>query len=182
MKIWNARLSLVLIFFLTAVTVPVNSFADDPSETAGDILQIALPAMAYGMTFAYQDDEGRQQFYPSFFSTLGITYALKYSIESQRPNGGNRSFPSGHTSAAFSGASFIQRRYGWVYGAPAYLAASFVGWSRIESEDHYVEDVLAGAGIGILCTYLFTKPYLDKMTVLPFVSDKKFGVTLVVAW
>ena len=113
MKTSRWRLSWTsVIFFGGLLTLPVGVMADAPSETAGDILQIALPALAYGMTFAYQDPEGRKQFYPSFLSTLGITYALKYGIHSERPNGGEHAFPSGHTAAAFSGASFIQRRYG----------------------------------------------------------------------
>jgi len=55
-------------------------------------------------------------------------------IDKRRPeNSLNKdSFPSGHASAAFQGASFIQRRYGWKHGKYAYLLAAFVGYSRIE--------------------------------------------------
>ena len=45
------------------------------------------------------------------------------------------------------------------YGVPAYAAASFVAYSRVESREHYPRDVVAGAGIGILSSYIFTKPY-----------------------
>ena len=87
-------------------------------------------------------------------------------INKQRPEGRNEfnSFPSGHTSSAFSGASFIQRRYGWKYGGPAYLLATLVAVSRTEAPDGYHDgwDVLAGAAIGIGSTYLFTKPYFKE--------------------
>ena len=54
---------------------------------------------------------------------------------------------------------FMRERYGWEYGVPAYALASFVGYSRVESRQHYPHDVIAGAAIGILSSYLFTKPY-----------------------
>ena len=73
------------------------------------------------------------------------------------PNGGPRSFPSGHTSIAFSGAEFIRKEYGWRWAAAAYAAAGFVGWSRAwnRSQQHYVHDVLAGAALGILANHDF---------------------------
>lgn len=53
----------------------------------------------------------------------------------------------------------MRKRYGWEYGLPAYALASFVGYSRVESRQHYAHDVIAGASIGIVSSYLFTKPY-----------------------
>ena len=88
-----------------------------------------------------------------------ITHAIKRLINKQRPNGGNYSFPSGHTSAAFTGAAFIERRYGLKVGIPTYLLASYVGWTRVESNYHDKWDVLGGAIVGIGSAYLFTKPF-----------------------
>jgi membrane-associated phospholipid phosphatase len=175
-------ISWILIALIAILSLPIVSAADDHMEEAGDALQVALPLMAYGMTFAYQDPAGRNQFYRSFFTTMGITYTLKVFVEKERPNGGDASFPSGHTAAAFAGASFIQRRYGWLWGAPAYMAATFVGWNRVETENHYTEDVVAAALIATASTYFFTKPYLDKIHIMPFVSNEKFGVTIAVEW
>ncbi|MFH0781751.1 MAG: phosphatase PAP2 family protein [Pseudomonadota bacterium] len=167
-----------VIFFALSCIFPSLLMAADGIETAGTVIQVIVPAVAYGMTFVYDDADGRLQFYESFAATLATTYALKLSINKERPNGGSMSFPSGHTSAAFSGASFIQKRYGWEYGVPAYLAASFVGWSRVESKEHYVEDVLAGAAIGIASTYIFTDSYKEKIAVTPFLGDKAAGLVL----
>jgi membrane-associated phospholipid phosphatase len=83
------------------------------------------------------------------------TEALKYGTDETRPNGGPRSFPSGHTSIAFAGAEFIRKEYGWGWAAPAYLAAGFVGWSRVEARKHYTHDVIAGAAVGILANHDF---------------------------
>ena len=62
---------------------------------------------------------------------------MKRIIRKERPEGRNLfdAFPSGHTSAAFSGASFIQRRYGWKYGKYAYILAAVVGVSRVDGPD-----------------------------------------------
>ena len=53
----------------------------------------------------------------------------------------------------------MRKRYGWKYGIPAYALASFVAYSRVESREHYPHDVIAGAGIGILSSFIFTRPY-----------------------
>ena len=123
---------------------------------AGDILQILIPSLAYGSTFHEEDEEGRMQFYQSFFTNLGITHGLKTIVNKKRPNGGSRSFPSGHTSAAFQGAAFIHERYGWKPAVTAYFCATFVAYSRVESKNHYTEDVIAGAFIGTLSSFYFT--------------------------
>jgi membrane-associated phospholipid phosphatase len=79
------------------------------------------------------------------------TSILKYSIQRTRPDGSNNlSFPSGHTSTAFSLAAVAEHHYGWKVGVPAYLLASGIGLSRIEKDKHYLSDVLAGATLGVI--------------------------------
>lgn len=128
-------------------------------ETAGDILQYAVPLAGAGLTLAHRDGEGAIQFGKSLALSVGVTYVLKYSIDAPRPDHGGESMPSGHTSFAFTGAEYIRKRYGLEYGVPAYAAASFVAYSRVEAHRHYPRDVIAGAGIGILSSFIFTKPY-----------------------
>jgi membrane-associated phospholipid phosphatase len=111
------------------------------------------------LTLAYRDKEGAVQFGESAAMTLGVTYALKYAVNETRPNGGHQSFPSAHTSISFSAAEFMRKRYGWAYGVPAYALASFVAYSRVEANEHYPHDVIAGASIGIVSSYIFTRPY-----------------------
>lgn len=67
-------------------------------------------------------------------------------------------------------ASFLQRRYGWKYGAPAYVLAGFTGYSRINAQKHDGWDILAGAVIGIGNTYLFTTPYQEEHLEVTFSS------------
>lgn len=130
------------------------------SDTAADVLRVALPAAAFGMTQYLADDEGTTQFYYSFASTVAATYALKTAVHKKRPDGSdNDAFPSGHTSMAFQGAAFLQQRYGWQYGAPAYALATYVGYSRVKNDHHDTADVLTGALIGMAASYYFAEPF-----------------------
>lgn len=87
---------------------------------------------------------------------------LKYSVKTMRPDGSARnSFPSGHTATAFMAAHMLHKEYGcvspWI-SVGGYATATFVGISRILNNRHWISDVLAGAGIGILSVefgYLF---------------------------
>jgi membrane-associated phospholipid phosphatase len=79
------------------------------------------------------------------------TAALKRIASRTRPDGSNQqSFPSGHTSTAFAWATVAQAHYGWKAGAPSYLAATAIGFSRITNNKHNLSDVVAGATIGII--------------------------------
>jgi len=145
--------------FLWCFAPGIDAYAGGAIETAGDILQYVIPATAGGLTLGYGDYKGTLQFGESFALTEGVTYGLKYTVNETRPNGSSQSFPSGHTSVSFCGAEFIRKRYGWELGIPAYAAASFVAYSRVEANEHYPHDVIAGAAIGILSSFIFTKPY-----------------------
>jgi membrane-associated phospholipid phosphatase len=160
-------LALFLCFSASA-----EAHASDNIQSAGDILQFVLPAAAAGLTLGYKDGQGALEFGESAALTLGATYGLKYTVNERRPNGGDQSFPSAHTSISFSAAEFMRKRYGWEYGVPAYALASFVAYSRVESREHYAHDVIAGAAVGILSSYLFTKPY--KGWHLELEADSKY--------
>lgn len=90
--------------------------------------------------------------------TMAATYALKSVINRERPDGSSEdSFPSGHTSAAFAGATLLHREIGRRFDHPwwswaVYLPASYVGISRMEGERHYLADVLFGAALAMTIT------------------------------
>jgi membrane-associated phospholipid phosphatase len=168
--------SLVLIAFILFANVDLAE-SGDTIEKAGDIGLFLLSGTALTMLFVHKDAAGALPFAESFATSMAATYGLKYTIHETRPNGGKHSFPSFHASSAFSGAAFIQQRYGWAYGIPAYLAASFVGYSRIESKNHHFGDVVAGAAIGVIPNLIFTKPYKD-IPVIPSVGHNFVGITI----
>ena len=143
------------------VVVAANSFAQNIDyEKLGDNLQLALPVSALVSTFFWKDDQKAPlQFTKTIGMSFVVTHGLKRVINKERPNGDDYSFPSGHTSIAFTGAAFIERRYGYKTGVPAYLLASYVGWSRVNANKHDYWDIIGGAIIGIGSAYLFTKPF-----------------------
>lgn len=171
-----------IIWLSTGLTVISPSYAADKTdiEKAGEILAVTIPAVAYGSTYYMQDEEGRQQFYKSFATNLASTYALKSVIDKERPNGrDDKSFPSGHTSVAFQGASFIHKRYGLEYSIPAYIGASFVAYSRVEAKQHDTTDVIAGAALGIASGMYLTKSYHDdKLNIATSLSPDYYGVSI----
>jgi len=155
---FRLKFYVAIVFLLLGVNV---SFSQKSSiQTSGDVILYALPATAITTTLLLKDLEGTEQFAEGFFLTQIVTHSLKTIVKKERPDGnGFDSFPSGHTSTTFQSAAFIQRRYGWTYGIPAYLLAGWTGYSRIEADRHDLTDVLTGAAIGIASSYLFTKPY-----------------------
>ena len=131
--------------------------AKNSREQLGDILQLAVPLYAYGLTVAKEDHEGSIQLCKAYTATISMTYVLKYSIDAKRPlTNALDSFPSGHTSSAFSGASFIHKRYGFKDAFLPYLVASFTAYSRVQAKRHHIRDVLAGAVLGSFVTWAFT--------------------------
>jgi membrane-associated phospholipid phosphatase len=73
------------------------------------------------------------------------------------------SFPSGHTVTAFALATAIAIIYPR-WSIPAFTAALAIGISRILITSHYLSDVIAGAGVGILCV-LALKFIFDRLNV-----------------
>jgi membrane-associated phospholipid phosphatase len=67
----------------------------------------------------------------------------------------NHSFPSGHTSTAFSMALLLaatMKRKLWCFVLP--FIAFLVGYSRVYLSQHFVTDVCAGMLIGMVTAYL----------------------------
>ena len=142
-------------------------------------------------------------------STLnqGVIFSLAYTINStltsnlknltrvERPYGNDfSSFPSQHTSAAFAAATFMHREYGgrsvW-YSIGGYSVATGTAALRVLGNKHWVSDVLAGAGVGILSTELAYWAYplvhrvllrglQDRAMVAPFYSSGAVGILICV--
>ncbi len=161
--------------------LPLSVQANSELETASDVVHLALPLSALAATIWYEEGyDGTWQLAKAAVSSRVVVEGLKWAVDKPRPdNSGNDSFPSGHTNDAFMAATFIQKRYGSSWGIPAYLGAGFVAWSRVETDKHYVEDVLAGAAIGSLASWYFTTRYEPgDLVLLPDLRDQYAGVNL----
>ncbi len=89
--------------------------------------------------------------------TAAITHGLKYSVDKTRPDGSHYSYPSGHTSFSFTNATVLYHEFNNSNKLLAYsgfLIATGTGTLRIANNRHWLSDVLAGAGIGMLVTHL----------------------------
>jgi membrane-associated phospholipid phosphatase len=153
----------------------------DAVSRAGDVGAIALPVGSAVGALIAKDHKGLAQLAESYASAMAVVYILKPLVDRTRPNGGHQSFPSGHATSAFAGAAFLQRRYGWAFGVPAYAVASFVGYSRVESKNHYTSDVVAGAAIGIATNLAFTRRR-EHAAVVVDLGRGHARCSVVVAW
>jgi membrane-associated phospholipid phosphatase len=105
----------------------------------------------------------------AFTATVAETYILKNIVKRPRPYDTYRdlkrlrdekswSFPSGHTSSAFSTAMSLSLNYPkWYVAVPAFAWASATAYSRMYLGVHYPTDVLAGAALGIGTAWLTHK-------------------------
>ncbi|PZF74074.1 PAP2 family protein [Taibaiella soli] len=102
--------------------------------------------------------------------TLGATYILKNTVKRERPfqkypeqvisdsHTNEYSFPSGHTSTAFSLATSLSLQCPkWYVIAPSFLYAGAIGYSRMYLGMHYPSDVAAGAVIGVASSWITYK-------------------------
>jgi membrane-associated phospholipid phosphatase len=153
---------IMIRLYLIVIIITLSTYSSHSQKIIrdiGDYVQIGLPLTGLGLSLATKDKEGTYQLLKSFVLQTGTTHLLKRVVKRDRPSGGSHSFPSGHTSLSFMGSTFLWKRYGWKYGVPATLAASFVGYSRFGIDDpvHHPSDVIAGAVLGVLSSLIFTK-------------------------
>ncbi len=139
-----------------ALSLAVGSARADVVEQGGDVGAILLPAGAALGALVLEDHQGVGQLAKAWASSMAVVYVLKPIVDRRRPDGGHQSFPSGHTASAFAGAAFLQRRYSWKLGMPAYALAGYVAYSRVEAGRHHTGDVIAGAALGIASNLIFT--------------------------
>jgi membrane-associated phospholipid phosphatase len=133
---------------------------------------IAVPAGILAYSLFKRDSISRIKFYTIASSELVtgiITTSLKLAIRRERPfsshndivkysDAGSLSFPSGHTSAAFSIATSLSLEFPkWYVIVPSMLWASTMGYSRMYLGVHYPSDVIVGAIIGAGTSYLCYK-------------------------
>jgi membrane-associated phospholipid phosphatase len=159
-----------------------------------------VPAVAvYGLNFLGIHGEhnflDRTMIYALSNVIMELTvYSLKYVTHEQRPNGSDyQSFPSGHTAEAFASAEFLMQEYKNVsvwYGIGGYVVAASVAYLRMYNNEHWLNDVVAGAGFGILSTRLayilypkikkiFSHTPIPNSVLMPCYRNSSFGIAFV---
>ena len=170
----------------------------DEKFTIDDITQYAPALSVYALNAV--GIKGKNNFRDRTI-ILGIAYlinrpavsGLKDLVDVKRPDGSINpdSWPSGHTALSFMGAEFLYQEYKDVsiwYGISGYIVASGTGFFRMYNNRHWLSDVIAGAGVGILSTkiaywiYPFIKRNIFKgkndRIVMPFYNGKEYGLSL----
>jgi membrane-associated phospholipid phosphatase len=111
-----------------------------------------------------------------------ITVSMKGGINRRRPDGTRYSYPSGHTSTAFTSAGVIDHHFGHFWGLTAYSTATYVGLSRLQENKHYLTDVIAGAILGSYVAYKVTHKTgkASDHRISPFLTDRMFGARLTI--
>lgn len=155
----------------------INSPDPKPSDTYWKItsasdapISIATPVTLFTVGLIKKDETLKKNGILSgitFLTSTGITMGLKYSIKRERPftaypgiivnkvDAGTWSFPSGHTSTAFSTATSLTLTYPkWYVAVPAYLWAGTVAYSRMHLGVHYPSDIFGGIVVGVGCGFL----------------------------
>lgn len=148
-----------------AIEVPVKDCfqgwrAGRPERDFDNYLQYAPVVLDLGLGFL--GAEAEHGFWDRLieasiaYVSLGASSGLlKEIVNSPRPNGvDNKSFPSGHSDLVFAGAELVRMEYGWGWGSAAYAAATTVAVMRLYNNWHWAGDVVAGAGLGILCAHV----------------------------
>lgn len=113
-----------------------------------------------------------------------MTRTLKYTVNETRPDGRPYSFPSGHTANAFLGAHIAYKEFkdsSPVLAYSGYALAAFVAGSRLYNNRHWVADVVAGAGFGILSVELSYLVYFPIRNAIARKINRKAARNLVVA-
>jgi membrane-associated phospholipid phosphatase len=137
--------------------------ANDANVMATDILDGVVPLAGLAVAYFKDDTEGQKQWLRNICVNQGLTWALwpifNQTSLGERPNGDPRnSFPSGHVSLVMSGATFLDRRYGWRWGVPAYVASAYVAYVRVDENKHHWRDVIASAVLSYGVAMLFVTP------------------------
>lgn len=164
------------INLLKSINADRNKQLDPGFKTiSNSVLPVTIMAPASLMLFGVVDKDSltlRNGLVIGASIAVGIafTQGLKYSINRTRPylehpmlldpatTENTPSFPSSHTSIAFSVATSVSLCYPkWYVITPIYLWAGAVGYSRMHLGVHYPSDVFMGAIVGSGCAYLTYK-------------------------
>lgn len=159
------RSGLGLVFAcLALVPLQAQAAGNQTITDAGDILRLALPGAAAGISLYKGDYQGLAQFAIAYAGTIGIAEGLKQVVHERRPDGSDwKSMPSASAASAQAASAYLWHRYGWEYGLPAFGLAVFTGYSRVQAKKHHWYDVAASDVIAFSINYLvvtrYHKPY-----------------------
>jgi len=169
-----------LLASISPASAQKSGFFHQEAEFASNSGNLAYLAGAIFVPVLTHENDGSSasiRAVDSLGTTLAITEILKDVSREKRPDSNSLdSFPSGHTSAAFSVATIESTFY--PHQAPYWFAgATLIGASRLQLNRHHLQDVLAGAAIGF-GTSKWEVSQRHGLILAPFISPTGSGLTV----
>lgn len=169
----------VLLTLYAMPAVAGGEYTDQ--ELSGDIITAALPLTTYAIAHYKDDGDGEGQFLRSNAVSLVLNTALRVGFNEtewgERPNGNQYAFPSGHAAFVTSSAAFLQDRFGWKYGLPAYALVGYVSYVRVDTDHHHWRDIIAGVALSAGVSRLFVTPH-DATHIAPIIGPDWLGLRI----
>jgi membrane-associated phospholipid phosphatase len=178
------RACVLAALFVSALLVAIDATLAQSQRRSGDVLATAMPVATLGTELFRGDREGAWQYTLTFVASSAGTELLKRTIHVERPDGSNdESFPSGHAARAFSAAAYVRRRHGWDAAWPMYVAALYVGHTRVAAHRHRWGDVAGAALLSEAAARWLVDPSADaKVVVTPALDRRYVGVQIDARW
>lgn len=174
----------IICILLSLFLLPQASAQQQFVRRTTDLLCLAPAATGLVKAIVDKDRKGILQLGLSSATGIALNYGLNACIKKDRPEmpqhpgwSDRHAFPSTHSMAAFDGATFLMRRYGWKWGVPAYIVSGYVAWGRVYTKHHDWWDVLAGAAVGAGSALIYTRPICKDLdlTIAPASFGDKGG-------
>lgn len=175
---WSAALAA-----MAALYAPIAGADDEYTEheLAADIVTAVMPLTTFAIAHYKDDGDGEGQFLRSNAVSLVLNTMLRVGFNEteygERPNGNEYAFPSGHAAFATTSAAFLQDRFGWKYGLPAYALVGYVSWVRVDTDHHHWRDIAAAVFLSAGVSKLFVTPS-DATRIAPIVGPDWLGMRL----
>jgi membrane-associated phospholipid phosphatase len=190
--------SLALIPFDDQIQDSIAANAPNHSVDAIDYALWGAPILWGAITWARGDEGTRFEVAGEAVGATTLTTVILKGLSGRtRPDRTANSFPSGHTSSAFAGATllarFIERETKSKLGYLFYLPAAYIGVERVRDNRHWATDVAAGAFIGTFLTNLIFDAHYGngkrhhpgiydpprvQASVAPLITERATGIVL----
>ena len=161
------NISVYLFVFFLSANISFAKSRQSPLRSFGDYAQIINPIIASGLS-------SREKGFGHFAIIYGQSWVAMHGIKlvsnkakwapSKRPSVHDKKdrfdgIPSGHTNSAWVSASYV-RTFSEDYkyaSIPLYITAVITGYSRVHSKEHTTTQVIAGAALAEIVTYINSK-------------------------
>jgi membrane-associated phospholipid phosphatase len=172
LAILSAAAAMLLLHSGTAAAAKIKP------EFPANLVMVGVPIAGYFIAQHKDDDEGQRQLLRSVAAGIlvhaAVAGAVNYTSWGERPNGSRHAFPSGHVALVTSGAAFLQDRYGWQYGLPAYALVGYVSDVRVRTGHHRWRDVVGGVAVGWGASKFFVTPQ-NASYIAPVIGPRFIG-------